>query len=119
MKTVLIIDDEPDLREALKELLELEGYRAEVAANGRAGLESVERFKPDVVVLDLMMPVMTGADFLALLARTTGPRRGVVVASSDPEGAELARRFGCAFIRKPLAFDALLLLLRTPRARAR
>jgi DNA-binding response OmpR family regulator len=64
MKRILIIEDELPLREAFALLLKAEGYEVDVAENGRVGLEKVDSFQPDVVLLDLLMPVMNGMDFL-------------------------------------------------------
>lgn len=69
MKRILIIEDELPLREAFALLLKAEGYEVEVAENGRVGLEKVESFQPDVVLLDLLMPIMNGMDFLKAEAK--------------------------------------------------
>lgn len=69
MKRILIIEDELPLREAFALLLKAEGYEVEVAENGLIGLEKVEVFQPDVVLLDLLMPVMNGMDFLKAEAK--------------------------------------------------
>ena len=57
---VLLVDDEEDIRDTLRELFEMKGYRAETAANGAEALEHLATAKPCVVVLDLVMPVMDG-----------------------------------------------------------
>ena len=64
MKRILIIEDEAPLREAFALLLRSEGYEVEVAENGKVGLEKLETFKPDLILLDLLMPVMNGMEFL-------------------------------------------------------
>jgi len=69
MKRILIIEDELPLREAFALLLEAEGYEVAVAENGRIGLEKVESFQPDVILLDLLMPVMNGMEFLKAEAK--------------------------------------------------
>ncbi len=62
---VLVVDDEPDLRETMCAILEAEGYRVETAANGREALDSLRAgFRPRLVLLDLTMPVMNGYEFL-------------------------------------------------------
>ena len=61
---VLLIDDEPDLRECIAELLEGEGYKVKQAENGKAALEILKTgHTPRVIVLDYMMPVMDGKTF--------------------------------------------------------
>jgi len=69
MKRILIIEDELPLREAFALLLKAEGYEVEVAENGRVGLDKVKVFQPDVVLLDLLMPIMNGMDFLKAEAK--------------------------------------------------
>ena len=61
---VLVVDDDPDMRDSLCTLLEMEGYRAVGAANGKEALDYLQGASPPcVIILDLMMPVMTGAEF--------------------------------------------------------
>jgi len=61
---VLVIDDDPDARRILTTCLAEEGMHAETAANGREAVEMLERFSPDLVFLDLLMPEMDGMGFL-------------------------------------------------------
>jgi CheY-like chemotaxis protein len=74
MKRILIIEDEAALREAFALLLSSEGYEVEVAENGKVGLEKVNTFAPDVVLLDLLMPVMNGVEFLKTTSKRGGKR---------------------------------------------
>lgn len=62
-KTVLVIDDEPDIRLFLKTLLEDAGFEVSVAANGNEALEKITQKRPDVISLDLVMPKMSGLKF--------------------------------------------------------
>lgn len=62
---VLVVDDDAELRQALTELLEAEGYRAPSASDGREALAACDRERPDLILLDLKMPVMDGWQFLA------------------------------------------------------
>jgi CheY-like chemotaxis protein len=66
---VLIIDDEPEVRELARRALEAEGFLVDEAENGRAALERLSESKPALILLDLMMPVMDGFDFLVELRR--------------------------------------------------
>ncbi|MBU1952027.1 response regulator [Patescibacteria group bacterium] len=61
---VLIIEDDKTIQQVIKSMLMTEGYEAETADNGEEGLEVMKEFKPDVIMLDIMMPVMSGFDFL-------------------------------------------------------
>lgn len=60
MKTILIIDDEADIRKVVKVRIEKAGYRCLTAADGKEGLAVVAAEKPDLIILDLIMPVMDG-----------------------------------------------------------
>jgi CheY-like chemotaxis protein len=62
-KRVLVVDDDADIRETLSEVLSIAGYDVTPAANGREALERLRAAPHDLVVLDLMMPVMTGWEF--------------------------------------------------------
>lgn len=65
MSTVLVIEDDPDMREIERTALTCSGHEVVVATNGREGLRALEGQRPCVILLDLMMPVMDGLTFLA------------------------------------------------------
>lgn len=65
MATVLVVEDDPDMREIERATLDCAGHDVVLAANGREALEALERNRPCVILLDLMMPVMDGLTFLA------------------------------------------------------
>jgi DNA-binding NarL/FixJ family response regulator len=67
MKTILIIEDEPQTRQNLATILEMEGYRPVTAPNGSEGLAAVRRERPDLVLCDVSMPLMDGHAVLAAL----------------------------------------------------
>ncbi len=62
---MLVVDDDVEIREPLIELFETEGYPVATAADGRQALEEARRFRPDVILLDVRMPVMSGPEFRA------------------------------------------------------
>lgn len=66
-KLVLLVDDDPDFVEAVRVIVENGGYDVEVAYDGQEGLEAVAERKPDLIVLDVMMPVMNGHEACAKL----------------------------------------------------
>jgi two-component system alkaline phosphatase synthesis response regulator PhoP len=66
-KQILLIDDDPDFVEAVKVIVENGGYDVRVAYDGQEGLEAVAEGKPDLIVLDVMMPVMNGHEACAKL----------------------------------------------------
>ncbi|MGE0703156.1 MAG: response regulator [Vicinamibacterales bacterium] len=110
---MLIVEDDDDLREMMAQLLTLEGFRAETAANGRAALEYLRRDDlPDLILLDLMMPIMDGWEFRRL--QSEDPRLAslpviVLSALEPPRASDLG---GATFLTKPLDFDRLLELVR-------
>ena len=67
MKQLLLIEDNDDIRENTAEILELAGYNVETAENGKVGVEKALANKPDLIVCDVMMPVLDGYGVLHLL----------------------------------------------------
>ena len=78
MAVILVIDDEPDIRELLDTLLRRKGYDVVLAASGREGLKLFRRERPDAVVLDLNMPVIDGLTVLREI-RNLNPSQPVVI----------------------------------------
>ena len=74
MKTVLVIEDEPEMRRNIARLLKLEGYQAVVAENGAAGLARAKESRPDLILCDVMMPEMDGHEVLRVLRADAGLR---------------------------------------------
>jgi two-component system, NtrC family, nitrogen regulation response regulator NtrX len=110
MPTVLIIDDEPNIRRMLRGLLESEGYVVTEAADGAAGVERAVTEDPDVVLLDLVMPRMDGLAALRGLADRK-PRLPVVMMSGRAtlQDAVTATRLGAfQFLEKPLGPEAVV-----------
>lgn len=68
-KRILLVDDDPDFVEAVKVIVENGGYEVQVAYDGKEGLETVKEYKPDLIVLDVMMPVMDGHATCAALKK--------------------------------------------------
>jgi CheY-like chemotaxis protein len=66
---VLIVEDEPAIRQMVRRFLEKEGWKVQEAENGQAGLQAVHESTPAIILLDLMMPVMNGFDFLRELRK--------------------------------------------------
>jgi CheY-like chemotaxis protein len=111
MATVLVVDDEPLIAMALEAALEDAGYAVATAANGRQGLERLAGApRPDLVLLDMMMPVMNGPAMLAAMAADPGLRGvPVIVLSSLPEEAIRDRAGGvAAILRKPYTAEQVL-----------
>jgi CheY-like chemotaxis protein len=114
---VLVVDDDPDIRETLREVIEAEGFPVVTAANGRAALEAIGRgLRPSLILLDLMMPAMSGWDVLAAL-RDDGALAEIPVAVISASGEKAPPPGATHFLRKPIELDALLDVLRDPRGR--
>ena len=114
-RDIVVIDDDPGVRESLRDLLEIEGYRVRTAEHGLAGLQQIESSgAPCLVLLDLMMPIMNGLQFLDALRRHADAavsRTRVTVLSALDEGRELVSSYECQVMRKPLDVGALLALV--------
>ena len=107
-RSVLIVDDDYDLRETMRDVLEEEGYLVNTASNGQEALDRLrDGESPEVVVLDLMMPVMDGWHFLDELERDGALADiPVVVMSASEDGA---RSLGDkVFLSKPLDYHTLI-----------
>ncbi|MBK7582239.1 MAG: sigma-54-dependent Fis family transcriptional regulator [Myxococcales bacterium] len=110
---ILVVDDEPNARNALAEILKEEGYSVETAADGFKGLARAEEFSPALVLTDLKMPGMDGVELLRKL-RQHAPDVPVVLmtAFGAVETAVSAMREGAAdYLTKPLNTDELVLVI--------
>jgi CheY-like chemotaxis protein len=107
-KLLLLVEDEPDIREQLRELFEDEGFAVIEARNGLEALNALERgLCPDMVFMDLMMPVMDGWELLASMQRNKRlAALPVMVASAMEDGTRVPK--GVPFVRKPFSVVKLL-----------
>lgn len=106
---VLVVDDDPDILEAICEILAMEGYRVAQARHGAEALARVAAERPDLILLDLMMPVMDGAAFAeALRARHPGAGIPVLVISADASPDRAEGLEATAFLAKPFDLETLL-----------
>lgn len=104
---VLVVDDDPDIRELLVSVLSDGGYEAEAARNGRDALEVLDRWPADVIVLDLMMPVMDGWTFAQRMKEKWSIPFVVLSAATDV--IKHAEQMGAADVMpKPFDIDRLL-----------
>jgi CheY-like chemotaxis protein len=65
----MVVEDDDRIRETLRDLLQIEGYEVSTAANGREALDQLSIAQPDLILLDMLMPTMDGAEFLAAMRR--------------------------------------------------
>jgi CheY-like chemotaxis protein len=109
-RLVLVVEDEDAIREVMADVLEDRGFRVVSASNGAEALKCLEVWRPDAVVLDLLMPVMHGWAFMeTYYERTGGAAIPIVVVSVNPALPRSFERFGVRrIIAKPFNVDDLL-----------
>ena len=111
---VLVVDDEPDIRQTVKDILEDEGYVVDVAGSAAAAREARRQRRPDVVLLDIWMPDLDGISLLREWSERGGLPCPVIMISGhgNIETAVEATRLGAwDFIEKPLSLAKLLLVV--------
>jgi DNA-binding response OmpR family regulator len=107
---ILLVEDNSDLAEGIEYNLKLEGYDVRIAENGRIAVEIGESWKPDLVLLDLMLPEMDGYQVLRSL-RGSGGRMPVIILSARGEEADKIRGFRLdadQYVTKPFSIVELL-----------
>jgi DNA-binding response OmpR family regulator len=114
--TVLVVDDDPSIRKLIMATLKRDGYEFIEASNGREALERMRADRPNVVVLDLMMPVVSGWDVLQ--ERTHDPELTkipviIISANREPDLVKVMDQGICAFLPKPFDISALTALVRS------
>lgn len=104
---ILVVDDEPEVRAVLRDILSDAGYAVKTAASGVQALTTIPSFEPDVMLLDLQMPGVTGVEVLAhVRARYPELRVIVVTANSDVELARQLLGYGAFdYIAKPFVLE--------------
>ena len=111
---VLVVEDDPTLAPLMAEALAGDGYEVEVARDGADAIAAIRRRRPDLILLDLMMPVMSGWDFLSLYREVPGPHAPVLVitaaSASTLLGVEASPDVE-AVVRKPYSVDRVLSLV--------
>ena len=105
---ILVVDDEPDIRATVQAMLEVEGYVVGVAANGADALAAIELEPPDLILLDMRMPVLDGWGFATELRRR-GHQVPVVVMTAARDAARWAADIAAAAsLSKPFRYDDLI-----------
>jgi two-component system nitrogen regulation response regulator NtrX len=114
MHSVLVVDDERDIRETLRGILEDEGYKVLLAENGEAGLEQLKNRSCDVVLLDIWLPGMDGLDTLERIRQSEGAPEVVMISGhGNVETAVRATKLGAFdFLEKPLSLDKTLIVIK-------
>ncbi|NPT57822.1 response regulator [Paraburkholderia elongata] len=111
MKTILFVDDEFDIVTVWRLLLERHGYTVLTASNGGAALEQIRMTRPDIIVSDCMMPVMSGPQLCAALYDTPDLRAIPIILCSAAAEIPAQPNPTIEYARKPLSFNTLLAML--------
>jgi len=108
-RTVLVVDDEVDIRESLRDALKDEGYDVQLASNGQEALDLLPALpRPCAVILDILMPVMSGAEAFRTIRSTPALADiPILISTSDPSRAPA----NATVMKKPISLDRLLSLV--------
>lgn len=119
MKTILVVDDKANVRQLLREYLEEQGYRVFLANNGREGLFSARHEKPDLILLDIMMPEMDGFQFMSTYRRESSTPIIVLTAKEEETDTVLGLELGADdYVVKPFRMKELHARIRALLRRA-
>jgi DNA-binding response OmpR family regulator len=109
MKTILVADDKANIRNLVREYLEAEGFRVLVAANGREALYAARQEKPDLILLDILMPEMSGYDFLKTYRKERETPVILLTAKLDETDKVLGLELGADdYVTKPFGMKELV-----------
>jgi CheY-like chemotaxis protein len=111
MAVILVIDDEAEMRGTVREALAVSGHTVLEAANGREGLDVVEKQPIDLIILDIVMPKVDGLEFMMQIRKTT-PTIPIIAMSGNPHKelyAQTANAMGARYtLLKPFALPILI-----------
>ncbi len=109
---VLLVDDADALAEVLRQALHDAGYAVATVRHGAAALELVRQIEPDVILLDLTMPIMDGWSFVSQYRRRGKPSAQIVLLTAHPNGREIGTNLGAdGYVPKPFELPDLLAVL--------
>ena len=107
-RTILVVDDKASVRNLVREYLEAEGYRVVTATNGREALYAARQEKPDLILLDIMMPQMSGYDFIRAYRKERETPIIVLTAKLDETDKVLGLELGADdYVTKPFGMKEL------------
>ena len=109
---ILIVDDEPDLVQTLQDRLEMNGYNIITAGNGKEGLEKAIQEKPDIVLLDVIMPIMDGLEMLEALRKNPECKScAVIMLTARSQRQDIVQAKACGiedYIVKPFNLSEMI-----------
>jgi CheY-like chemotaxis protein len=109
MKTILVIDDEEAIAEMICIFLEGEGYKTARARNGRQGLDYLPTLRPDVVICDVMMPILDGRELCKMMQANSDYRSiPIILMSAAIKSLKQSECHYAALLDKPFDLDKLL-----------
>ena len=114
MARILVVDDDPAIRQLLADVLEMEGYEVSLAVDGLAAVRAVKASSPDFVVLDVMMPGLDGFEVLSTIRAQGGEPVPVLMLTAGAEPDSDARAWAQGvdyYLAKPFTPDAVLDLI--------
>lgn len=121
MEKILVIDDDQDLSDTIKSALQYEGYTVLISHNGTDGIKKAEEYKPDLILLDIMMPGMDGTEAISILKGKSVTKNIPVIfltglLSGNDDGEELDINAGGVYVKsiaKPFDNAKLLEVIKT------
>ena len=114
MARILVVDDDPAIRQLLTDVLEMDGYEVSIAVDGLAAVREVQAATPDFVILDVMMPGLDGFGVLSTIRAQPGEPVPVLMLTAAAESDANARAWACGvdyYLAKPFTADAVLDLI--------
>jgi CheY-like chemotaxis protein len=112
-RPVLVVEDDEAIRTCVSAILSEEGYQVVTAADGETALRLVGGAPPQVILLDMQLPVMDGWEFARAYRRTPGPHAPILTVTAAPDAAKRAAQIGAdGYVPKPFDLDALLATVR-------
>ena len=111
---ILVVDDDDSIRQIVRLCLSEDGYQVQEASNGEVALEVLSRFTPELILLDLRMPIMDGWEFARRYHMTPGPHAAIVAFVAALNAAqECADIDAVGILSKPFDLEELLTAVRT------
>jgi CheY-like chemotaxis protein len=108
LKTILVVEDEFDVQQVVADVLRDEGYEVSVCSTGREALQRLSEFRPDLVLMDVMMPVLSGLQVLDVMRKTPGLDHVPVILMSETLPRDARPPTWQFFLKKPFRLEHLL-----------